>query len=92
MTAGLSPRCIVSRSASMPASSDGSATASNRRWAGNGTSSTVTRVITPSVPSEPTNSCVSSGPTACRGTGIVSITSPVGVTTRSATTRSSILP
>ena len=71
----------------MPASSDGMATASKRRCSGSGTSLTVTRVITPSVPSEPTNSCVSSGPTACRGTGSVSITSPVGVTTRSATTQ-----
>ena len=32
------------------------------------TSCSVARVITPSVPSEPTNSCVSSGPTAWRGT------------------------
>ena len=76
----------------MPASSDGSATASKRRYAGSGTSRTVTCVITPSVPSEPTNSCVSSGPTAWRGTGIVSMISPVGVTTRTATTWSSILP
>ena len=53
---------------------------------------TVTRVMTPSVPSEPTKSWVSYGPTAWRGTGTVSMTSPVGVTTRSATRRSSIFP
>ncbi len=48
--------------------------------------------MTPSVPSLPTKSWVSSGPTAWRGTGIVSMISPVGVTTRTATTWSSIFP
>ena len=80
------------RSASTPPSSVGSETASKRRCAGSLMSLTVTRVITPSVPSEPTKSCVSSGPTAWRGTGTVSMISPVGVTTRSAISRSSILP
>ena len=70
----------------------GTTTASKRRFAGSGTIWSVARVITPSVPSEPTKSCVSSGPTAWRGTGTVSIVSPVGSTTRSASRRSSILP
>ena len=63
-----------------------------RRSAGSGTTDSVTRVMIPSVPSEPTNSCVRSGPTAWRGTHTVSISSPVGIATRSETTRSSILP
>ncbi len=79
-------------SAAIPLSSDGIDTDSKRRYSGSLMSLTVTRVMTPSVPSDPTNSWVSSGPAAWRGTGIVSMISPVGVTTRSATTRSSILP
>ena len=76
----------------MPALTVGNATAAKRRSAGIGTSCSVARVITPSVPSEPTNSCVSSGPTAWRGTAIVSTSPPAGVATRSDSTRSSILP
>ena len=47
-----------------------------RRSGGSGTISSVARVMIPSVPSLPTNSCVSSGPTAWRGTETVSISSP----------------
>ena len=76
----------------MPALTVGNATAANRRTSGIGTICSVARVITPSVPSEPMNSCVSSGPIACRGTSIVSISPPAGVATRIDRTRSSILP
>ena len=92
ITEGRWPSCSVRRSAAIPVSTLGNATAANRRVAGSGTSCNVARVITPSVPSEPTNSCVSSGPIACRGTSIVSIRPPAGVATRSDSTRSSILP
>ncbi len=64
----------------------------NWRSAGSGTISSVARVMIPSVPSEPTNSCVSSGPTAWRGAETVSISSPPASATRSERTRSSILP
>ena len=63
----------------MPAPTDGNAPSAKRRSAGSGTSWSVARVITPSVPSEPTNSCVSSGPTAWRGTSTVSISPVAGV-------------
>ena len=76
----------------MPAATDGNETAAKRRSAGSGTTCSVARVMTPSVPSEPTNSWVSSGPMAWRGTPIVSISPPAGVATRSDSTRSSILP
>ena len=76
----------------MPALTDGNATVAKRRVSGIGTIASVARVITPSVPSEPTNSCVSSGPTAWRGTATVSISPPAGVATRNVSTRSSILP
>ncbi len=52
----------------------------------------VTSVMTPSVPSEPRNIIVRSGPDAWRGTGSVRMISPVGVTTSSDITMSSILP
>ena len=48
--------------------------------------------MTPSVPSLPRNIIVRSGPDAWRGTGSVRMTSPVGVTTSSDITMSSILP
>ena len=76
----------------MPAGTEGNATAAKRRSAGWGTSCSVARVITPSVPSEPTKSWVSSGPTAWRGTATVSIRPSAGVATRSDRSRSSILP
>ena len=76
----------------MPALTEGKATAAKRRTAGSGTSWSVARVITPSVPSEPTKSWVSSGPTAWRGTLTVSIGPIAGVTTLSDSSRSSILP
>ena len=76
----------------MPASTDGNATAAKRRVSGSGTSWSVARVMTPSVPSEPTKSCVSSGPTAWRGTPTVSISPSAGVATRSDSSRSSIFP
>ena len=76
----------------MPALTEGNATAAKRRSAGSGTSWSVARVITPSVPSDPTKSCVSSGPTAWRGTPTVSIRPVAGVATRSDSRRSSILP
>ena len=70
----------------MPAARSGTDIASNRRCAGSGMILTRTCVMTPSVPSEPTKSCVSSGPTAWRDTGTVSMISPVAVTTRRAST------
>ena len=76
----------------MPAGTEGKETAAKRRSGGTGTSCSVARVITPSVPSEPTNSCVSSGPTAWRGTATVSTRPLAGVATRRERTRSSIFP
>ncbi len=78
--------------ACVPAAIEGNATAAKRRDSGSGASCSVARVITPSVPSEPTKSCVSSGPTAWRGTPTVSISPPAGVATRSDSRRSSIFP
>ena len=72
-TDGRWPACSARRIAVTPDGTSWKATAAKRRVAGSGTSCSVARVMTPSVPSEPTNSCVSSGPIACRGTGSVSI-------------------
>ena len=91
-TDGRAPIESARRTASTPAPMSGKRTVAKRRSAGSGTISSVTCVITPSVPSEPTNSCVSSGPTAWRGTSTVSITSPPASATRMLRTRSSILP
>ena len=52
----------------------------------------VTRVITPSVPSGADEELGQLGPTACRGTSTVSITSPPASATRIDRTRSSIFP
>jgi hypothetical protein len=92
MTDGRWPAASVARNASMPASTSGKASVRNRRRGGSGTISSVARVMIPSVPSEPTKSCVRSGPTAWRGTATVSISSPLASATRSDSTRSSILP
>ena len=91
-TEGRWPTWSARRIAPMPALTLGKATAAKRRSSGIGTTASVARVITPSVPSEPTNSWVSSGPTAWRGTPTVCISPPAGVATRSVRTRSSILP
>ena len=91
-TDGRWPSCSARRIAPVPAATDGNETAAKRRASGSGASCSVARVITPSVPSEPTNSCVSSGPTAWRGTPTVSISPPAGVATRSESSRSSIFP
>ena len=83
---------MMERTVAIPSGTDPNETASKRRAAGSGASWSVARVTTPSVPSEPTKSCVSSGPTACLGTPTVSITVPSARATRSERTRSSILP
>ena len=77
-TDGRWPAWSARRIAWMPASTDGNATAAKRRASGSGASWSVARVMTPSVPSEPTKSCVSSGPTAWRGTATVSISPSAG--------------
>ena len=92
ITDGRWPAASVARKASMPASTFGKCSVMKRRSVGSGTISSVTRVMIPSVPSEPTNSCVRSGPTAWRGTATVSISSPLASATRSESTRSSIFP
>ena len=91
-TDGRWPAWSARRIASVPAAIDGNATAAKRRAAGSGTSWSVARVMIPSVPSEPTKSCVSSGPTAWRGTGTVSSSPVAGVATRTESKRSSIFP
>ncbi len=91
-TDGRWPSWSVRRIASVPAAIEGKLTAAKRRSAGSGASWSVAWVITPSVPSEPTNSWVSSGPTAWRGTPTVSISPSAGVATRSDSSRSSIFP
>ena len=59
---------------------------------GSGQAWSQARVMMPSVPSEPTNSWLRSGPTAWRGCPPVRITVPSARTTSRPTTMSSILP
>ena len=66
--------------------------AARRSVAGVGCSRSRAPVMTPSVPSEPTNSWVRSGPTAARGAPPVVIARPSASTTSRPTTMSSIFP
>ena len=64
ITEGRAPTASARRIESTPAPIDGKRTVAKRRTAGRGTICRVTWVMIPSVPSEPTKSWVSSGPTA----------------------------
>ena len=66
--------------------------AARRSLSGIGCVRSHTLVITPSVPSDPTNSCVRSGPAAAAGAPPVRTTVPLASTTSRPTTMSSILP
>jgi len=86
---GCGPSCAIRRNAARPASHDGAIQPSNLRTAGVRRTRTVTSVTTPSVPSEPMKRRSGLGPAPEPGSRRDAIV-PVGVTTRSDSTKSSM--
>ena len=77
-TAGVAPRRITWRQASMPSANVSNDHADRRSAGASGWARSHTRVTIPSVPSEPRNSWVRSGPTAAAGAPPVRTTVAVG--------------
>ncbi len=90
-TVGRMPRCVASRKAAVAAAKVGKVHEPYDVTAGTGRIRTVTSVSTPKAPSEPRNSSRRSGPAALEGAR-PSCSSPAGVATRRACTRSSNRP
>ena len=88
---GAAPSCSSRRSASAPSANERANHASWRRTAGSGRTRSVTSVIAPSAPADPTTSSRNDGPAAVEGTRSVA-SSPAGAASRTATTFSSIRP
>ena len=91
---GRASRCMIRRQASRPSSKVAKPYGRALLAPGlRGAARASLRVMTPSVPSEPTKSCIRSGPTAWRGARPPSsTTSPLASTTLRPRTMSSILP
>ncbi len=88
---GTKSLCIVCRIALMPSRNVLNINPSNLLVSGKRRMRSFAFVMTPSVPSDPMRSCLSSGPEADAGTGLVA-TDPDGETSVRLSTMSSILP
>uniref|UniRef100_A0A6B0UF59 Putative secreted protein n=1 Tax=Ixodes ricinus TaxID=34613 RepID=A0A6B0UF59_IXORI len=90
--AGLICCLVISRRQATPGSNVGKTMDPYRWTSGSGRTLIVTCVTTPSVPSEPSTKWWTSGPPDRRGTWQLRSSTPLGVTRRTCTTRSSMLP
>ena len=90
-TVGRRPDCASVRRAATPSAKDAQRQPSYTLTPGAGRTRTVTEVMTPNAPSEPSTSCRRSGPAALAG-AVPSVIAPVGVAMVSPTTSASKRP